>query len=49
VKQHDRSWFALVAFFLVTTLALSLVFAAVFAGVTAAIGDSTQTEERPGW
>ena len=43
VKQHDRSWFALIAFFLLTILASSLVFAAVFAGVTAAIGDSAQT------
>jgi hypothetical protein len=43
VKQHDRSWFTLIACFLLTTLALSLVFAAVFAGVTAAIGDSGQT------
>lgn len=43
VKQHDRSWFALIAFFLLTTLASSLVFAAVFAAVTAAIGDSAQT------
>jgi hypothetical protein len=43
VKQHDRSWFPLIAFFLVTTLASSLVFAAVFAGVTAAIGNSAQT------
>jgi DNA-binding NarL/FixJ family response regulator len=48
MKLHDRSWFTLIVFFLVTTLALSLVFAAVFAGVTAAIGDSAQTEERPG-
>ena len=43
MKQHDRSWFTLIAFFLLTTLASSLVFAAVFAGVTAAIGDSAQT------
>jgi hypothetical protein len=43
VKQHDRSWFALIAFFWLTTLASSLVIAAVFAGVTAAIGDSAQT------
>ena len=37
VKQHDRSWPALVAFFAVTTLAASLLFAAVLAGVTVAI------------
>jgi hypothetical protein len=37
VKQHDRSWPALVAFFAVTTLAVSLLFAAVLAGVTVAI------------
>jgi hypothetical protein len=43
MKQHDRSWFTLIAFFLLTILASSLVFAAVFAGVTAAIGDSAQT------
>jgi hypothetical protein len=43
MKQHDRSWFTLIAFFLLTTLASSLVFAAVFAGVTAAIGDAAQT------
>jgi hypothetical protein len=43
MKQPDRSWFTLIAFFLLTTLASSLVFAAVFAGVTAAIGDSAQT------
>ena len=43
VKHHERSWFTLSAFFLLTTLASSQVFAAVFAGVTAAIGDSAQT------
>jgi hypothetical protein len=43
VKQHDRSWLTLIAFFFVTALASSLVFAAVFAGVTAVIGDSLQT------
>jgi hypothetical protein len=37
VKQHDRSWPALVAFFAVTTLVASLLFAAVLAGVTVAI------------
>jgi hypothetical protein len=45
VKPHDRSWFTLIAYFLLTTLASSLVFAAVFAGVTAAIGDSTKTAD----
>ena len=37
MKQHDRSWLGLLAFFTVITLALSLVFAAVLAGVTVAI------------
>jgi hypothetical protein len=35
--QHDRSWLALLAFFAATTLASSLLFAAVLAGVTVAI------------
>jgi hypothetical protein len=39
VKKDNRSWLTLVSFFLATTLASSLVFAVVFAGVTAAIGD----------
>jgi hypothetical protein len=37
VKQHDRSWPKLLAFFALATLASSLVFAAVLAGVTVAI------------
>ena len=37
VKQYDRSWLKLLAFFAVATLASSLVFAAVLAGVTVAI------------
>jgi hypothetical protein len=37
VKQRDRSWLSLLAFFTVTTLALSLVLAAVVAGFTVAI------------
>jgi hypothetical protein len=37
VKPHDRSWLKLLAFFVVTTLASSLVFAAVLAGVTIAV------------
>jgi hypothetical protein len=42
VKQDSRSWVSLIAFFFVTALTSSLVFAAVFGGVTAAIGDSVQ-------
>lgn len=38
MKSHDRSWFSLLAFFIVTTLAWSLVFAAVLAGVTLTVG-----------
>ena len=47
MKQHDRSWLALLAFFAVTTLACSLVFAAVFAGVTVAIagGESARAAD----
>ncbi len=37
VKKHDRSWFRLLAFFSITTLASSLVVAAVLAGFTVAI------------
>ncbi|HXM22899.1 MAG TPA: hypothetical protein VN948_16690 [Terriglobales bacterium] len=37
VKQYDRSWLKLLAFFAVATLASSLVFAAVLAGVTVAV------------
>jgi hypothetical protein len=48
VKQHNRSWLTLVSFFLATTLASSLVFAVVFAGVTAVIGDeSAQAADEP--
>ena len=49
MKQLDRSWLALVAFFAVTTLASSLVFAAVLAGVTVAIagGESPQIPGEP--
>lgn len=39
MKQHDRSWLTLLAFFAVAILASSLVFAAVLAGVTVAIAD----------
>lgn len=47
MKHHDRSWLSLLAFFAVTTLACSLVFAAVFAGVTVAIagGESAQAAD----
>jgi hypothetical protein len=37
VKKHDGSWLALLAFFSVITLGLSLIFAAVFASVTVAL------------
>lgn len=37
MKQHDGSWLRLVFFLVVTTLAASLVFAAVVAGVTVAV------------
>jgi hypothetical protein len=47
VKQRDRSWLTLVAFFAVTTLASSLVFAAVLAGVTVAIADG-ESPQIPG-
>ncbi len=48
MKQNNRSWLTLIGFFLVTTLASSLVFAAVFAGVTTAIGDeSAQPADEP--
>jgi len=39
LKQRDRSWLSLLAFFAAVTLTSSLVFAAVFAGVTIAIAD----------
>jgi hypothetical protein len=47
VKQYDRSWLALLAFFAATTLASSLLFAAVLAGVTVAIagGEVPQNAE----
>jgi hypothetical protein len=49
VKQHDRSWLTLLAFFAAVTLASSLVFAAVFAGVTIAIagGEPPQIADDP--
>lgn len=37
MKNRDHSWAGLLAFFTVTTLALSLVFAALLAGITVAI------------
>jgi len=44
VKQSDRSWLSLLGFFSVITLGSSLIFAVVFAGVTAAFagGESAQ-------
>jgi hypothetical protein len=48
VKPPNRSWITLIGFFAVVTLASSLVFAAVFAGVTVAIGDeSAQVADEP--
>jgi hypothetical protein len=48
VKQYDRSWLALLAFFAVTTLASSLFLAALLAGFTVAIagGDPPQSPDR---
>ena len=47
MKQSNRSWISLLAFFSVVTLGSSLIFAAVFAGVTAVIagGESAQASE----
>ena len=47
MKHTNRSWLSLLGFFAVLTLASSLIFAAVFAGVTAAIasGESAQTAD----
>jgi hypothetical protein len=47
VKQSNRSWISLLAFFAVITLGSSLIFAAVFAGVPAVIagGESAQASD----
>jgi len=47
VKHANRSWLSLLGFLAVLTLASSLIFAAVFAGVTAAIasGESARTAD----
>lgn len=47
MKHNERSWLSLLGFFAVVTLTSSLIFAAVFAGVTAAIasGESAQTPD----
>ena len=47
MKHTNRSWLSLLGFFAALTLASSLIFAAVFAGVTAAIasGESAQTAD----
>jgi hypothetical protein len=47
VKKTDRSWVSLLAFFAVVTLGSSLIFAAVFAGVTAVLagGESAQASD----
>jgi energy-converting hydrogenase Eha subunit E len=49
VRRNDRSWLTLLAFFAVTTLASSLVLAALFAGVTVAIagGEAPQVSAGP--
>ena len=45
MRRSDESWLALLAFFVVTALGSSLLFAALFTGVTVAVagGDSGQT------
>jgi hypothetical protein len=45
VKHSDRSWLSLLGFFAIVTLGSSLIFAAVFASVTAAFagGEAEQT------
>jgi hypothetical protein len=47
VKHFDRSWLSLLGFFAVITLGSSLIFATVFAGVTAAFagGESAQAAD----
>jgi hypothetical protein len=47
VEPRGRSWLSLLGFFAVITLGSSLIFAIVFAGVTAAIagGESAQAAE----
>jgi hypothetical protein len=47
VKQTNRSWLSLLAFFAVITLGSSLIFAAVFASVTAVLagGESAQASD----
>jgi hypothetical protein len=47
--QAERSWLSLLVFFAVITLGSSLIFAAVFAGVTAAFagGESAQASDEP--
>ena len=50
MQQQNRSWLTLIGFFALTTLAWSLVLAAVFAGATVAIagGAWAQTpDEQP--
>jgi hypothetical protein len=48
VAKDERSWFGLLAFFAATTLASSLLLAAVLAGVTVAIagGEISQNADR---
>lgn len=47
MKKTERSWASLLAFFVVVTLGSSLIFAAVFAGVTAVLagGESAQISD----
>jgi hypothetical protein len=44
VKQRDHSWLELLGFFVMTTLASSLVLAAVFAGVTVAVAGGASAQ-----
>ena len=44
MKQPDRSWLSLLGFFAVVTLGSSLIFAVVFAGVTAAFSMSESAQ-----
>lgn len=44
MKHTNRSWLSLLGFFAVLTLASSLIFAAVFAGVTAAIASDESAQ-----
>jgi hypothetical protein len=47
VEHHDRSWLSLLVFLALTTLASSLLFAAVLAGVTVAIAGGEPQQADP--